>query len=65
MSQLYVVCGGNIDVQSRGTFHSPNFPNKFPMDMQCAWVLTTSQSNNVILEFNDFEVCTSQNDAFL
>ena len=49
-------------MQSKGSIHSPNFPNKFPMNMQCAWVLTTLQPNNVILNFNDFMVCKIQND---
>ena len=58
-----LVCGGNIDVQTEGKINSPNFPNQFPKNMQCIWILTTSKLKNVILEFNLYEVITIQNES--
>lgn len=40
----YTSCGGTFK-DKRGILSTPNFPNKFPIPINCEWVISTSSSN--------------------
>lgn len=38
------MCGGTLTA-TRGVIQTPNFPEKFPVPIQCTWIIDTSSSN--------------------
>ncbi|KAG8197227.1 hypothetical protein JTE90_011381 [Oedothorax gibbosus] len=42
-------CNTSLSVSGNGgTIHSPNFPNKYPSNADCRWILTTDDPNGTI-----------------
>lgn len=37
-----------------GTIETPNYPNNYPVDKVCAWVIETQSGNKVVLTFETF-----------
>ena len=39
-----------------GQLQSPNYPNKYPKNKDCHWIITAPLGFVVVLEFQTFEV---------
>ncbi|XP_050435751.1 cubilin [Adelges cooleyi] len=50
-----IACGGTFDT-IRGTISSPNYPNGYPRDAECVWILKSSAGNRMTLNFIDFQL---------
>ena len=48
-----------------GTFHSPNYPNKYPDGQYCSWRITVSPAQRIHLMFTDFSLQSENNTAAL
>ena len=49
----------------KGTFHSPNYPNKYPDGQYCSWRITVSPTQQIHLTFTAFNLQNENNtDAF-
>nr|XP_023646366.1 cubilin [Paramormyrops kingsleyae] len=48
-------CGGIFNAPS-GEIHSPNFPNNYPNNVDCSWVISVDQGHRVLLNFTVLEV---------
>ncbi|XP_060075561.1 cubilin-like [Ylistrum balloti] len=46
-------CGGNFSTPM-GTLTSANYPNNYPHNTECVWLITVVPSKNIQLTFNDF-----------
>ena len=44
-----------------GTFHSPNYPNKYPNGQYCSWTITVSPAQQIHLTFTDFSLQNENN----
>ena len=44
-----------------GTFHSPNYPNKYPNGQYCSWTITVSPAQQIHLTFTDFSLENESN----
>ena len=40
---------------------SPNYPNSYPLNAECIWILENSPGNKLSLTFTDFELQQSEN----
>ena len=48
-------CGGNITTPS-GSIVSKNYPNDYPHNTDCEWLITVEEGHSVDLTFIDFDV---------
>ena len=48
-------CGAHF-IKNEGSFTSPNYPEAYPHNSDCEWLLDTTPGNNVNLYFTDFYV---------
>ncbi|XP_071787824.1 cubilin-like isoform X2 [Asterias amurensis] len=48
-------CGGNYSTPT-GDFHSPNYPNVYPHNTDCTWLITVADEHRVQLKFLDFDL---------
>ncbi|XP_033761795.1 cubilin-like [Pecten maximus] len=48
-------CGGNFSTPA-GTLTSANFPNNYPHNTECVWLITVAPSTNILITFNEFEL---------
>ncbi|KAG2458577.1 CUBN protein, partial [Polypterus senegalus] len=48
-------CGG-VFTAPAGELHSPSFPNPYPPNVDCSWVLNVDRGHRVLLTFNEFEI---------
>ncbi|EFN89302.1 Cubilin, partial [Harpegnathos saltator] len=59
-SVLNTACGGNY-TSEQGMITSPSYPNSYPLNSECVWILNTSPGNRISLTFTEFDVETSEN----
>ncbi|XP_017783006.1 PREDICTED: cubilin-like [Nicrophorus vespilloides] len=59
-SVLDTHCGGTLESQT-GLFGSPNYPDNYPVDIQCEWILKTSPGNRIMVAFTEFALAPSDN----
>ncbi|EZA59389.1 Cubilin [Ooceraea biroi] len=59
-SVLNTACGGNY-TSEKGAITSPGYPNSYPLNAECVWVLNTSPGNRVTLTFSEFDIQSSEN----
>ncbi|KAL3836256.1 hypothetical protein ACJMK2_021695 [Sinanodonta woodiana] len=52
---LFGGCGGNFTTPT-GTIVSRNYPNNYPHNTDCEWLITVPEKRNVYLTFEDFDV---------
>ena len=45
----------------KGTFHSPNYPRKYPDGQYCSWRITVSPSQQIHLTFTNFSLQNENN----
>lgn len=55
-----LACGGNYTAEN-GTFTTPGYPESYPIDTECIWILRNSPGNRVMLNFDDFQLGDSEN----
>ncbi|KAM6900418.1 cubilin [Xenentodon cancila] len=48
-------CGGPITAPS-GEFHSPSYPNSYPNNVDCSWVISVDPNHRVLLNFTDLDI---------
>ncbi|KAL7058505.1 hypothetical protein AAHC03_016360 [Spirometra sp. Aus1] len=46
-------CGGHL-MTDKGTLTSPNYPNKYPQNINCTWVIEVPVGFSVVLTFENF-----------
>merc|ERR1712168_1701875 len=49
------VCGGHI-WEASGTIRSPGFPNNYPTNKQCTWVIYATNNQPIRIKFTDFKL---------
>nr|CAD7455080.1 unnamed protein product [Timema tahoe] len=54
-SVLSSACGGNL-TSEHGSFTSPGYPNSYPVNAECVWVINTSPGNRAQLSFQMFDL---------
>ncbi|XP_076174105.1 cubilin isoform X2 [Ptiloglossa arizonensis] len=59
-SVLNSACGGTY-TSYQGIIASPNYPNTYPLNSECIWILNNSPGNKLTLSFNEFELQKSDN----
>ncbi|XP_028157640.1 cubilin homolog [Ostrinia furnacalis] len=52
-------CGGTL-TSEEGAISSPNYPNPYPPNSDCVWILGTSPGNRVFMLFEAFELDLSE-----
>lgn len=53
---LYAGCGGVIHADT-GTIKSPNYPQNFPVNIECSWQIIAHEGNHIEMSFNsDFQI---------
>ncbi|XP_076766726.1 cubilin [Xylocopa sonorina] len=57
---LNSACGGTYN-SSEGTIASPGYPNSYPLNSECVWILNTSPGSKIQLTFAEFELQQSEN----
>ncbi|XP_043205584.1 cubilin-like [Amphibalanus amphitrite] len=50
-----ILCGG-IYAEPSGSFHSPNYPQPYPHNKQCGYLISQPVGNIVSLQFTDFRI---------
>ncbi|RVE59186.1 hypothetical protein OJAV_G00201620 [Oryzias javanicus] len=48
-------CGGPITAPS-GEIHSPLYPNSYPTNVDCSWVISVDRNHRVFLNFTDLDI---------
>ena len=56
-------CGGNYTMKS-GSIVSRNYPNPYPSNTDCEWLITVEDRHVVELTFTNFDVETAENCTF-
>lgn len=51
-------CGGEITTE-HGELQSPNFPDNYPPDQECIWLLTAAEDSHFVLKFNSLDMHAS------
>ncbi|XP_076628821.1 cubilin [Colletes latitarsis] len=59
-SVLNSACGGTY-TSYPGVIASPGYPNSYPLNAECVWILENSPGNQLILTFKEFELQQSEN----
>ncbi|XP_018577861.1 cubilin-like [Anoplophora glabripennis] len=52
-------CGGEFNA-AEGFFATPGYPNKYPSDMECEWIINVAPGNNIMLTFTEFDILESE-----
>ncbi|XP_063226608.1 cubilin [Bacillus rossius redtenbacheri] len=63
-STLNTACGGNLSSEL-GSLTSPGYPDNYPANAECVWVINTSPGNRVQLGFRVFDIESSCTDDYL
>lgn len=48
-------CGGAVTVP-KGEIHSPQFPNNYPNNADCSWVITVDTGHRILFNFTDMDI---------
>ncbi|XP_034938584.1 cubilin [Chelonus insularis] len=59
-SVLNSACGGDYFSES-GTLASPSYPESYPLNIECVWILHTSAGNRIRVSFSEFDLESSSN----
>lgn len=52
---LYAGCGGPVTAPS-GEIHSPLYPNSYPNNVDCSWVISVDPHHRVLFNFTDLDI---------
>lgn len=52
------ICGGNIDLKQNDKYEimSPNFPEEYPSNSNCSWVVSVPPGHQIAFHFDQFEI---------
>lgn len=53
-------CGGTY-TSEQGMITSPSYPNSYPLNAECVWILNTSPGSRITLSFSVFDIESSEN----
>nr|XP_046226989.1 cubilin [Scatophagus argus] len=53
-------CGGELS-GPKGSFNSPDYPNRYPENKECIWYITTTAGSSITLTIHEFDVEFHQN----
>ncbi|KAM6953504.1 cubilin [Aplochiton taeniatus] len=56
-------CGGPVTAPS-GEIHSPSYPNNYPHNADCSWVISVEPGHRVLFNFTDLEIENHSNCSF-
>ncbi|KAI5646194.1 CUB domain-containing protein [Phthorimaea operculella] len=59
-SPIMSTCGGVL-TSEEGSIASPNYPESYPINSSCEWILSTSPGNKVYITFEQFNLKLSEN----
>ncbi|XP_046466404.1 cubilin [Neodiprion pinetum] len=59
-STLNSACGGNY-TSEHGTIATPGYPDNYPRNVECVWILPVSPGNSISLSFTDFAITQNPN----
>ncbi|XP_029168402.1 cubilin-like [Nylanderia fulva] len=59
-SALNTACGGTY-TSVQGIITSPGYPNSYPLNAECVWILNLSPGNKITLSFSEFDIESSEN----
>ncbi|KOC70062.1 Cubilin [Habropoda laboriosa] len=59
-SVLNSACGGTY-TSYQGKIASPGYPNTYPLNTECIWIIKNSPGNKLSLTFSEFELQQSEN----
>lgn len=48
-------CGGELS-GPRGSFNSPDYPNRYPENRECIWYITTTAGSSITITIHEFDV---------
>lgn len=48
-------CGGPVTAPS-GEIHSPSYPNSYPNNVDCSWVISVEANHRVFFNFSDLDI---------
>lgn len=48
-------CGGPVTAPS-GEIHSPSYPNSYPNNVDCSWVISVEPNHRVFFNFSDLDI---------
>ncbi|XP_041670250.1 cubilin [Cheilinus undulatus] len=48
-------CGGPVTAPS-GEIHSPSYPNSYPNNVDCSWVISVDNNHRVFFNFSDLDI---------
>ena len=57
---IYLVCGGQLYAVT-GSLTSPGYPDHYPHDRDCTWVIHAAPGHQIKLNFTDFQLEEHQN----
>ena len=55
-SEVTFACGGRLELSDEinsGEFNSPNYPESYPQNVDCIWVITAPSTERIQLEFDE------------
>ncbi|XP_069976306.1 cubilin, partial [Penaeus vannamei] len=56
-------CGGEL-TKASGSFHSPNYPNAYPINTDCEWHIRTAPGTKIEITVHDFDLESFGNCVF-
>ncbi|XP_076146859.1 cubilin [Alosa pseudoharengus] len=58
--EIHGGCGGAVNAPS-GEIHSPSYPNNYPNNVDCSWVITVDEGHRVLFNFSDLDIENQSN----
>lgn len=55
LNQYFLVCGGNY-YTSAGVIKSPGYPDEYPSNKDCTWIITVPPGQQIMLNITDFDL---------
>lgn len=55
-AEIQIACGGELTLSTSvtsGTFTSPNYPQNYPHNVDCGWLITAPANERIQLDFID------------
>lgn len=58
-------CKVHVNIQNYGYIISPGYPNEYPDNKECVWVLHSDNNSKIQLRFKDFHIQTGDNTDYV